>query len=801
MKRYLILWLLMGFSYAGFSQEVTVTSAASDQPIELVTFSSQNPKVFTTTNADGRADISKFQGSELIEIRILGYKTRRMSYEKLKAEGFSIQLEPSNLSLGEVVVSANRWNQSSSKVPSKITSISSREVALQNPQTAADLLDVSGEVFVQKSQQGGGSPMIRGFATNRLLYTVDGVRMNTAIFRGGNIQNVISLDPFAVENTEVLFGSGSVIYGSDAIGGVMSFQTLSPQLSLTDDPLIKGNAVARYSSANNEKTGHFDVNIGWKKWALVTSFSSNDYGNLRMGTDGPSEYKLPYHVERISGIDQVVENEDPFVQNPSGYAQQNLMQKVRFRPNENWDFEYGFHYSETTEYGRFDRHLRTRNGRPRYAKWSYGPQKWMMNNLKITNSSSNVLYDEMTIRLAQQYFEESRIDRSFNDDEERNRIEQVDAYSANLDFAKSVGEKHQLYYGAEAVLNDVTSTAYNENIISGNRSAIGTRYPQSTWASYAAYLTDHYQVSEKVMLQAGVRYNHYVIESEFDTGFYDFPFTEANINNGSVTGNLGLVYRPTTSWVIKANASTAFRAPNVDDIGKVFDSEPGAVVVPNPDLEAEYAYSADLGIAKKFGDVVKVDVTAFYTLLDNALVRRDYTLDGQDSIMYDGIMSRVQSIQNAATANVYGVQAGIEIHLPAGFELSSDFNYQKGEEELDDGSTSASRHAAPWFGVSRLTYRANNLSLQLYSRYSGKIEYDELAVTEQGKPELYANDGNGNHYSPSWYTVNVKANYRLTENLSVSGGVENITDQLYRPYSSGIAAPGRNFILSLRANF
>jgi hemoglobin/transferrin/lactoferrin receptor protein len=477
------------------------------------------------------------------------------------------------------------------------------------------------------------------------------------------------------------------------------------------------------------------------------------------------------------------------------------MQKVRFRPNENWDFEYGFHYSETTEYGRFDRHLRTRNGRPRYAKWSYGPQKWMMNNLKITNSSSNALYDEMTIRLAQQFFEESRIDRSFNDDEERNRIEQVDAYSANLDFAKSVGEKHQLYYGAEAVLNDVTSTAYNENIISGNRSAIGTRYPQSTWASYAAYLTDHYQVSEKVMLQAGVRYNHYVIESEFDTGFYDFPFTEANINNGSVTGNLGLVYRPTTSWVIKANASTAFRAPNVDDIGKVFDSEPGSVVVPNPDLEAEYAYSADLGIAKKFGDVVKIDVTAFYTLLDNALVRRDYTLDGQDSIMYDGMMSKVQAIQNAATANVYGIQAGIEINLPAGFELSSDFNYQKGEEELDDGSTSASRHAAPWFGVSRLTYRANNLSLQLYSKYSGKIEYDELAVTEQGKPELYANDGNGNHYSPSWYTVNVKANYRLTENLSVGGGVENITDQLYRPYSSGIAAPGRNFILSLRANF
>src|SRR5690606_22275722 len=98
------------------------------------------------------------------------------------------------------------------------------------PQTAADMLAGSGEVFVQKSQLGGGSPMIRGFATNRLLYAVDGVRMNTAIFRAGNLQNVINLDPFATESVEVIFGPGSVMYGRDAIGGVMSFQTLMPRL-------------------------------------------------------------------------------------------------------------------------------------------------------------------------------------------------------------------------------------------------------------------------------------------------------------------------------------------------------------------------------------------------------------------------------------------------------------------------------------------------------------------------------------------------------------------------------------------
>ena len=100
--------------------------------------------------------------------------------------------------LKEVVLTPNRWKQAANEVPQKVISISTASVALENPQTVADLLTLSGKVFMQKSQQGGGSPMIRGFATHRLLYAVDGIRMNTAIFRGGNIQNVISFDGFAI---------------------------------------------------------------------------------------------------------------------------------------------------------------------------------------------------------------------------------------------------------------------------------------------------------------------------------------------------------------------------------------------------------------------------------------------------------------------------------------------------------------------------------------------------------------------------------------------------------------------------
>jgi hemoglobin/transferrin/lactoferrin receptor protein len=91
--------------------------------------------------------------------------------------------------------------------------------------------------------------------------------------------------------------------------------------------------------------------------------------------------------------------------------------------------------------------------------------------------------------------------------------------------------------------------------------------------------------------------------------------------------------------------------------------------------------------------------------------------------------------------------------------------------------------------------------MQVYAVYSGKKDFDELPEEEQAKTEIYAEDAEGNPYSPSWYTLNYKASYQVTDHFSIGVGMENLTDRRYRPYSSGIVAPGRNFILSARASF
>jgi hemoglobin/transferrin/lactoferrin receptor protein len=787
------------------AQIITILDRDTGEPLELATLRDESGRAFVVSDQEGKADLSVLEGSSRIQVRMLGYKTVTKSHTELTANPV-LRLAAALQLVDGVVVSATRWKQTSRNVPSRISAISPEDVALLNPQTAADLLGTSGEVFIQKSQQGGGSPMIRGFSSNRLLYTVDGVRMNTAIFRSGNIQNVISLDPFAIESTEVLFGPGSVIYGSDAIGGVMSFQTLTPHFSDTEKLRFSGQAVSRVSSANNELTSHFNVQVGGQKWASVTSISHARYGNLRMGTHGPDEYLKRFVVMRIDSVDRVVENPDPHIQDPTAYAQINLMQKLRYRPHADWDLQYGFHYSETTPFGRYDRLIERRpDGLPRSAVWNYGPQIWMMNNLTVTHDRANRFYNRMALRVAQQTFEESRIDRNFSGEQRfrlRTQEEQVQAWSANLDLEKISG-KHVWYYGAEYVFNDVRSAASALDIRNGDLIPVPDRYPQSTWQSLGAYINYQYLLSDAFLLQAGARYNYFRIESDFTRhlSFYPFDFTATTIDNAAATGQLGLVYRPDETWKLSVNASSGFRAPNVDDMGKIFDFVGGQVIVPNTRLAAEYTWNGEIGVAKVIREVVRLDVTSYYTYLDNAMVRRPFRVGGQDSIVFNGELSEVYAIQNAAYGTVYGFNAGIEIKLPGGFSMTSQYNYQVGREETEDGEITPTRHAAPAFGLTRINYKRDGLLLQLYAMYSAEVNYADLNLEERQKPAIYAKDADGNLYSPGWYTLNFKAMYQLSDQWSVSAGVENLTDQRYRPYSSGLVAPGRNYVLSLRAGF
>ncbi len=434
---------------------------------------------------------------------------------------------------------------------------------------------------------------------------------------------------------------------------------------------------------------------------------------------------------------------------------------------------------------------------------NYGTQSWLMHNISFTHSVETFLYDQVSLRLAYQEFGESRIDRSLNQINRTTNSERVDAYSANVDFTRQFGGEGRLFYGSEFVFNDVNSRGSSINIDSDLEQKGPSRYPNSTWKSIAFYANHEYEWSPRIILQSGLRWNLFSLDADYSNNlpFYPFPFQQANVANQAVTGSIGGVWKASETFSLRFGLGTAFRAPNVDDIGKVFDSAPGIVVIPNPDLAAEYAWNADIGLTKIFGTVGKIELSAYYTLLTHAMVRRDFQLNGMDSLLYDGEMSRVQAIQNAAEARVFGLRLGFLINVIRNLTFSTDLNIQEGEEELDNGEVSPSRHAAPFFGISRLTYSVGKLLLQVNVQFQDERKHDDLAPSEQEKTEIYAKDENGNTFSPAWYTVNLKANYQLNDHFTFNLGLENVTDQRYRPYSSGISGAGRNVIVSLTARF
>tara|TARA_R110000850_G_scaffold271031_2_gene404684 strand:- start:78349 stop:80754 length:2406 start_codon:yes stop_codon:yes gene_type:complete len=784
-----------------YAQQITILDAVTQKPIsDVAVYNNQKTKA-AISDFDGKVPIDNFNSNEIIFFQHAAYIKASFTKSEIVENRLTVQLYSETDNLDEIVLSVTKFSQNKNEIAQSVVSISAEEAMFSQPQTTADLLSNSGKIFVQKSQMGGGSPMMRGFSTNRLLMTVDGVRMNTAIFRGGNIQNILSIDPFIVENTEVILGPGSVVYGSDAVGGVMNFYTLKPSFSFEEGMSFSGNAVARYATANEEKTGHIDLNFGLKEWAYLTSISYSDFGNLKMGSKGPDDYLRDFYIQRIDGEDVQVPNSNPLVQKPTGYDQLSLAQKVRFMPNDVWDFQLNLLYSETSDYSRYDRLTRVRNGNLRDAEWYYGPQVWFSGNLQLERKSRSLFYDNSKFIIAYQHFEESRFNRNVNSTSLFNTEEKVDALSANLDFTKNINAI-DLYYGLEYVHNTVNSSGIRTNIETQETEETPTRYPDgSTWKSYAAYTSLLWKMSPKLTFQSGLRYSQFQIDASFDNRFYDFPFEDTQINTGNLTGSIGLAYQASDILGFRTNFSTAFRAPNIDDIGKIFDSEPGSVVVPNPDLKAEYSYNGEVGATLNFDNILKVEMATFYTKLENALVRRDFSLNGETEIIYQGELSNIQAIQNAADARVYGFEAAVLINFCENLSLNSNYTIAKGYEELGNGDKAPLRHAPPQFGNTHLVWKNRHLKIDAFARYSGQIRAENLAPSETNKPETYPEDENGNLYSPGWYTLNLATQYQLTDALQLSASLENITDQRYRTYSSGIAAPGRNFIAAVKYTF
>ncbi len=698
-----------------------------------------------------------------------------------------------NISLNEVVVSGSKFEAQRGTLPNQISLISKNQIAFQNTPNTGDLLINSGNVFVQKSQGGGGSPVLRGFESSRVLIVIDGIRMNNAIYRAGHLQNVLRIDQSMLDRAEILFGPSSVIYGSDALGGVMSFKSRNPTLDK-----ISASTYTRYSSAWNEKTVHADVNLGFKKISSLTSITYSDFGDLIQGDKRTDKFpdfgKRLFYAERIDGKDTKVTNADYNRQVGSAYSQYDILQKFMYQQSVKVKHLVNLQYSNTTDVPRYDRLTEVSGTNPRFSEWYYGPEKRFLAAYHLDLSDAKI-YDKAMITAAFQDIEESRISRNFNNVNKKSQVENVKVLTLNADFQKVI-KTNTVQYGSELTFNDVKSTATNLNISTGLFSPSNTRYPdgKNTMQSLAFYLTDQLNISQRFYINGGLRYNSINLNAKFiDKTFFPFPYNEAKQSPNALSGNLGIVARPTHKTKLSTLFSSGFRSPNIDDMTKVFDSKAGTLVVPNPEIKPEYTYNYEASINQQIGNVLTIEATYFYTQFKNAIVTAPYTLNGQGLIDYLGVKSKVVASQNVREAQINGWNLAVYAKLTPYFIFSSTLNNTKGI--IKDNKNSPLDHIPPMFGRTALKVNKNKFQIEVFSLYNGWKKIANYNPDGEDNQQYATAEG-----MPSWWTLNFRSSFQMSKKIQIQAACENILDKNYRNFASGISNAGRNFIITLRGN-
>ena len=798
---------------------VKVFESELKEPLPGVVIFKSDLTFSITTDAYGRADIRELSKSDTLSFELVGYKTTSYTVQEIENSDWIVYLDPDVQSLGEIVVTGpTKTPERSREVPSMVDVVDSEDIAFANPQTAADMLATTGNIFVQKSQMGGGSPIIRGFEANKVLIVLDGVRMNNAIYRNGHLQNVITIDNSVLERTEVIYGPASVIYGSDALGGVMHFTTKKPKLKTENLKAFTTGAYFRFSSANREKTAHLDISYGDERWATLSSVTYSNYDHLRSGKNKHKDYPLfgdrMFYTERIGKVDSVLMNPDPHIQIGTDYNQLDLLQKIRFQPKDSLEFIANIQYSTTSDVPRYDQLTqgslvwegsRIVSKEFKFSEWYYGPQSRLFASIRSNIRSASDMFDHASIILAYQNIDEDRITRRFGQEWRTIQEENVDVISFNADFIKSVKDRHKLLYGLEFTHNRVNSLAFRESVETFEKDdRVQTRYPDggSTMIGTGAYLSFQTKFGSRKQLNfiSGLRYSFITLTSNFvDTSFFQLPETKIVLDTRSLTGSVGLTWDAGKGFNVHTVLSSAFRAPNVDDFGKV-RSKNGYVLVPNPDLVSEKSYNAEISISKKLSNKVRVNGTFFYTYLFDAIIRETCAVsDGGGSIedclfYYNGNFDTLQFNSNTGEALIYGLSGNVLVELRPDLILKGGINYTYGQDISDD---SPLPHIPPLYGQISLDYKFRKLAeFKLVSNFNGWKRVSRYASLDSSDNlDLATEDG-----TYSWYTINFLSalNFKYGQ---VTFGVENILDKHYRLFSSGISAPGRNFTIGVRGQF
>ena len=831
MKSIIIIFLFF-ISFATFGQKIKIIDKETGKVVKNVLVYNvtilKSSQVFSAmSNSLGVVDVSSFKNDEILIFSHISYSSLSIEKSKLKSKKFTVYLTKESESLDEVVLSVFKREEKSRRIAEEVAVLSSKDIQKLSPQTSADLLATIPGIKVQKSQSGGGSPVLRGMESNRVLLVVDGVRMNNAIYRKGHLQNSITIAPNLLEKTEVVFGPSSVIYGSDALGGVIHYFTKTPKLS--DKNIVKSSFFSRYSSVNQEVTTNFSAELSFKKWASFTSVSYSDFGDLEIGKKRSHGFKdwgkVFYFSENLNGNYNAnpTQNSNPNTLRNTGYNQTDVLQKFFIPLSKKTDLKINLQYSKSSDIPRFDRLAELKDQTDvsslKFAEWFYGPQeRLLISSQFLINPEKNWL-EKGVFTAAYQNIKESRIQRKFGSLNRSYREEAVNVFNINGDFSVPLTEdkKRTLSYGFELTYNDVISNSYGKslNIVNNNIDGfagnfkVQSRYPDggSNYTSSAVYLDYRQDINSKSTLNSGIRFTNTQLNASWlDQTFIVLPEKDISSNNSAVTATVGYVYKPNKNWQINSVLSSGFRSPNIDDVGRVREKA-GNVTVPNILVKPEFAYNAEIGILKYFNNrKFRIGFNTYYTLLDDYIIRDNFILNGSNQVLFDGELGNVVANQNRGTAYITGFTANYLGRVSKNWTTTGFVTYTKGRT---NDTNEAMSSIPPLFGQFEVNYKNNKIELGANLRFNSKKNIEDYNFTEgidnhDETPIINPSaTSNLDKYfgTPSWTTVGLNGKYSVSNNFSIQARVSNLFDEHYKEFASGVSAPGRNLSISFLATF
>ncbi len=635
-------------------------------------------------------------------------------------------------------------------MPESITIRSRQRLIEMAPTTTPKALEEEVGVIIQRTNAGGGSPFVRGLTGNMVLILVDGVRLNNSTFRYGPNQYLNTIDPGGIERIEVIRGPQSVLYGSDAIGGVINIITRGP----------KGIGRWRGSTASFEQR-----------------FSSSDGGLYsRLNAQANFELSGVFAGGSFLNLDDLDAGGRHGRQPWTAYEQSSA------------DIKYDYMFDRCNMFTMAVQHVvqpdtpQTSSFTDSNESFYFSPQKRDLYYLRWQGTGLGGLVDAYRITASLNRQQEGRRRQKFGSTQIKRFIDDVQTTGVNVLMASEPAGFGRLSYGIDWYHDEINSARVNIDTTTGTVTPGRSSFPDDSFYSrFGMFLQEEIDLTDRLKGTGGVRYTNIQVGSTPLVGPSETPVhISPSFQNWS--GQIGLVYKLNSFTHLVASASEGFRAPSMDDLTAMRTTHLG-IDVPSPNLGPETSWNYEVGL--KFDTPrLRVQVFGFWTYLDGLIVRRPagYTIEGLPAYIK----------VNAGEARIDGIELAGEYLLHDGWSLYGNYSYAFGQNITDNEPVS---RIPPAQGIAGVRWRST-CRRRWFELYDWMVaQQHRLSARDRDDPRI-APGG-----TPGYHTLNLRAGTYIGNNGELSVGLENILDRHYRVHASGIDAPGITLTLGYELVF